>query len=78
MTDMNATGSPQGKSWLTTLLLAIFVGWLGVDRFYAGHIGLGVAKLLTCGGLGIWSIIDIILIATGSYKDGAGNPLVKN
>jgi len=81
MSDTNipdsATPPSQGKDWLTTLLLAIFLGSLGVDRFYAGHIGLGIFKLITCGGVGIWWLIDIILIATGSYKDKNGNPLVK-
>jgi TM2 domain-containing membrane protein YozV len=69
---------PEGKSWLVTLLLAIFLGGFGVDRFYTGHIGLGVLKLITCGGLGVWSIIDIVLVAIGKYTDKNGNPLVKN
>lgn len=77
-TQGSASPSPGGKDWLTTLLLAIFLGGLGVDRFYTGHTGLGVVKLLTCGGLGIWSIIDIILVATGKYTDKNGNPLVKS
>ena len=74
-----ATGTPpaQGKDWLTALLLSILLGSLGVDRFYTGHIGLGVLKLLTCGGAGIWWLVDVILIATGSFKDKNGNPLVK-
>jgi TM2 domain-containing membrane protein YozV len=42
----------------TSLLISIFVGAYGIDRFYIGDTGLGVGKLLTCGGLGIWAIID--------------------
>jgi len=63
------------KDWLTTLLLSLFVGSLGVDRFYLGQIGLGIAKLVTCGGAGIWSIIDIILVATRNIRDSEGRPL---
>ncbi len=72
------TTPAQGKSWLTTLLLAILLGGLGADRFYTGHIGLGILKLITCGGAGIWAIIDIILIAMGKRTDSNGNPLVKS
>ena len=42
----------------TSLIISIFVGAYGIDRFYIGDTGLGVGKLLTCGGLGIWAIID--------------------
>lgn len=66
------------KDWLAALLLSIFLGYLGVDRFYLGHIGLGVAKLVTGGGCGIWWLIDIILIATGSLRDAQGRPMVRN
>jgi TM2 domain-containing membrane protein YozV len=77
MPPAGSTAPSQGKDWLTTLLLSIFLGSLGVDRFYTGHTLLGVVKLITCGGLGIWWLIDLIMIATGSYKDASGNPLVK-
>jgi hypothetical protein len=67
----------EGKDWLTTLLLAIFVGGFGVHRFYTGHTGVGVVQLLTLGGCGIWTIIDVIQIATQNFKDANGNKLVK-
>lgn len=66
-----------GKDWLVTLLLCIFLGGLGIHRFYTGSIGIGVAQLLTLGGCGIWTLVDLILIVTGSYKDGNGAPLVR-
>ena len=65
------------REWMVALLLSIFAGGLGVDRFYIGHIGLGVAKLLTCGGLGVWHIIDIILISMNKMRDDQNLPLRK-
>lgn len=56
--------------WVLTLVMSIIFGSLGVDRFIMGHIGLGILKLITMGGCGIWYIIDIILIATKhEFKD---------
>ena len=51
-------------NWTLTLLMSIFFGTLGVDRFLMGHVGLGVLKLLTAGGCGVWWLVDVILIAT--------------
>lgn len=63
------------KSKLVALLLSIFLGELGIDRFYLGKIGTGILKLITVGGCGIWYLIDIILIATGKMTDKNGNQL---
>lgn len=65
------------REFMIAVILSFFLGGLGVDRFYVGHTGLGVAKLLTCGGLGIWSLIDLILFAMNKIKDDKGLPLKK-
>lgn len=74
MTTATTTGQ---KSWLVALLLCIFLGGLGVHRFYTGKIGTGVLMLVTFGGLGIWVLVDLIMIAVGSFKDKQGNELAK-
>jgi len=63
------------KDFLTALLLSIFLGGLGIDRFYLGYTGLGIAKLLTLGGCGIWHLIDLILIAMRNIPDSNNRPL---
>ncbi|MGY8911502.1 MAG: TM2 domain-containing protein, partial [Flavobacteriales bacterium] len=63
----------SGKSQTTALLLSIFLGGLGVDRFYLGYTLLGVLKLITLGGFGIWYIIDLVMIITGDLQPKNGS-----
>jgi hypothetical protein len=63
------------KTFVTALLLSLFLGSLGIDRFYLGYAGLGILKLLSLGGCGIWALIDFILIAVRKVKDADGRPL---
>lgn len=57
-------GNKRRVSWVLTLVMSIIFGLLGVDRFIMGKVGTGILKLITFGGLGIWWLIDIILIST--------------
>ncbi|GAA3282228.1 TM2 domain-containing protein [Paenarthrobacter aurescens] len=68
-------GEIPAKSFMTTWILALLLGGFGVDRFYLGKIGTGIAKLLTAGGFGIWSIVDLIITLTGNARDKQGRPL---
>lgn len=65
------------KEWLVTLLLSLFLGTIGVHRFYVGKIGTGILQLITLGGCGVWTLVDIIMIVTGNFKDKDGN-VIKN
>ena len=69
----NGASSDISTKWLTALLLCIFLGSLGVHRFYVRKIGTGILMLLTLGGFGLWSIIDLIIIVTGKFTDSDGN-----
>ena len=72
-----APANDEPKDYLIALLLSILLGQFGIDRFYMGYVGLGILKLLTAGGCGIWWLIDIVLIATKNLKDAKGRPLVE-
>ena len=65
----------SNKSFLVTWLLSLLIGLFGVDRFYLGKVGTGLLKLFTLGGLGIWALIDLILVLTNKTRDKQGLPL---
>jgi TM2 domain-containing membrane protein YozV len=72
---MMSPGGVSDKDQGTAFLLAAFLGTLGADRFYLGQNGLGIAKLLTGGGCGLWAIYDLVMIAMGKMRDAQGRPL---
>ena len=70
------TGEPlSDKSKLTAGLLELFLGGFGAGRWYLGDTGLALGQLFTCGGLGIWALIDAIMMLTGNVRDKYGRPL---
>ena len=72
---LKAKASSSDKSRATALCLSIFLGFLGVDRFYLGYGVLGLIKLLTFGGFGLWWILDVILLLSNVLKDSDGGVL---
>ena len=78
-TNINQVGFGIGippKSFLTALLLCIFLGYLGAHRFYVGKTGSGVLWLLTGGLCGVGWAVDLIMIIFGGFKDSFGRPLI--
>ena len=62
---------------LVALLLCLFLGMLSAHRFYVGKTGSGVLQIVTLGGLGIWLLIDLIMIICGMFTDNEGSPLTE-
>ncbi|MEO3777192.1 TM2 domain-containing protein [Micromonospora sp. B11E3] len=73
---MNAPVTNQ-RSWLVALLLCFFFGIIGVHRFYVGKTGTGILQIVTFGGLGLWTLIDFIVILVGGFRDKQGQPLAR-
>ncbi len=72
---MTETIAISEKGFVPTVLLCFFLGAFGIHRFYVGKIGTGILMLLTLGGLGIWALIDFIMIVCGSFKDKQELPI---
>lgn len=71
-----AAPAPVGdRSFIATWLFAMLLGVFGVDRFYLGKAGTGILKLITLGGLGIWMLVDLVLVLSGAARDARGNAL---
>lgn len=71
--EFSSPAAASGKSQLTALLLCIFLGGIGIHRFYLGYTWQGIVQLLTLGGCGIWALIDLVRIITGDLKPKNGN-----
>jgi hypothetical protein len=70
------SGQPfSDKQKLVAGLLQIFAGGFGAGRWYTGHTGIALAQLFTCGGCGVWALIDGIMMLTGKVPDAQGRPL---
>ncbi len=68
-------GEVSDKSKMVAALLSFFLGFVGAHRFYVGKTGSAIAQIFTCGGLGIWNLIDFITILMGNFTDAEGRVL---
>lgn len=77
--NKNVNNSDVGThSFIATLLLHLFLGYLGIHRFYTGNYVAGILQFFTAGGCGVWWVIDLILIVVGTYRDGDGKLLARD
>ena len=74
---LDSSSKTNSTDWLALFLLTFFVGIFGVHRFYVGKIGTGVLHLLTLGLFGIWTLIDLIIIILGNFRDKDGNLITR-
>lgn len=72
-----ASAAVSDRRILPAFLLCFFLGVFGVHRFYAGKIATGILELLTAGGLGIWWLIDLIMLVTGTFRDRDGRRITE-
>ena len=77
MAEQATTPQVGDKGFVPTILLCFFLGALGLHRFYVGKVGTGILMLLTFGGLGIWVIVDFVMIVIGKFTDKQGRALVR-
>jgi TM2 domain-containing membrane protein YozV len=63
------------KGFIPTILLCFFLGAFGIHRFYVGKVGTGVLQLVTFGGLGVWTLIDFVMIVIGKFSDAEGQTI---
>ncbi|GAB3963795.1 TM2 domain-containing protein [Streptomyces sparsus] len=71
-------GQPYSdKSKIVAGLLQLFLGGLGIGRFYTGHTGMAIAQLLTCGGLGIWALIDAVMFLVSNDRTDAQGRILR-
>ena len=74
---LDSSTKTNSIDWLALFLLTFFVGVLGVHRFYVGKIGTGVLMLITLGGLGVWFLVDLLLVVTGQFTNKDGQKILR-